>query len=31
MPSLLLTLPRYNNTENDLEEYSEILSDIKWN
>ena len=29
MPSLLLTLPRYNNTENDLEEYSEILSDIK--
>ena len=29
LESLLLTLPRYTNIENDLNEYSEILSDIK--
>lgn len=29
LSSLLLTLPRYNNTKKDLQEYLEILSDIK--
>ncbi len=29
LASLLLVLPRYNNTKKDLQEYSDILSDIK--